>query len=106
MAPYQIVATALRLFAIWLVVDAVRTVPGFIRELRRYDDGAALAISLGVAGLVIAVVLVLWFFPRTVARILVPGIATSEPVASSPNDWFAVGCSLIGLWLLTVTIPG
>ena len=106
MAPYQIVAVAVRLFAIWLAVYAVRTAPAFLFELRRFDDEVGLAISLGVAALVLAVVFLLWFFPRSVARALVPGIATSEPVASSPNDWFTVGCSLIGLWLLTATIPG
>jgi hypothetical protein len=62
MAPYQIVAAAVRLFAIWLAVYVVRATPAFLVELRKYDDDVGLAISLGVAGLVIAVVLVLGSF--------------------------------------------
>ena len=49
--------------------------------------------------------LALWFFPRTVARTLLPGESTSPPVNSHPGSWFAVGCALLGLWVLTSAVP-
>jgi hypothetical protein len=51
-------------------------------------------------------VLFLWFFPRSVARMLLPGVAAAEPVASSANEWLGVGCNLIGLWVLCLAVPG
>jgi hypothetical protein len=105
-APYQIVTIAIRLFAIWLAVYVARAAPAFFMETRRYDDEVALWMAIAIAIVSIALVLVLWFFPRTVARSLLPDIAVAEPVATSPDDWLPVGCSLLGLWLLSLAIPG
>jgi len=57
-------------------------------------------IAAGIAALTIAVILVLWFFPQTIAGAL---LDASRPIAAeppSPDIWFAMGCALIGLWLI------
>jgi hypothetical protein len=101
MSPHQAIAVAVRLFAIWLAIYAARTAPSFYRESVRTDDPNAGIAVLVVAALVIVFVLFLWFFPRTVARGLLDTsslVSASEP--ASPDTWFAVGCALIGLWLI------
>jgi hypothetical protein len=74
-------------------------------DCRCLDDAAASAVAIGVTVLGVLFVLFLWFFPRTVARTLLPE-QDSTPIAnSSPDAWFAVGCALLGLWVLTEAVP-
>jgi hypothetical protein len=47
----------------------------------------------------------LWFFPRSVAGKLLPEPAGHAPAVSSPDTWLAMGCALIGLWMLTYAVP-
>jgi len=106
MAPYQVVTIAIRLFAIWLAIYVARVGPAFYIDTRKYNDTVVLAFGAAVAVAAVGLIIVLWFFPRTIARALLPGVSTAKPVASSPNDWLAVGCSLLGLWLLSLAVPG
>jgi len=51
------------------------------------------------------VALLLWIFPLTTAKkLLAPPVAEPAP-AASPDTWLAMGCALIGLWLLATAIP-
>jgi hypothetical protein len=64
-------------------------------------------LGVEVAFLVLTAVLVvaLWFFPRSIAeKLLSPDSAKPEPSAS-PDLWLAMGCALMGLWLLTHALP-
>ena len=100
MSPHQTIAVVVRLFAIWLVIYVARTAPAFYREAVRLDDPNASVVAIAIAVLVTLFVLFLWFFPRTVARNLLDpkSLTTTEPV--SPDTWLAVGCALIGIWLI------
>jgi hypothetical protein len=100
MSPHQTIAVAVRLFAVWLVIYVGRTAPSFYREAVRTDDFDARVVILLVAALTVALVLLLWFFPKTVARRLLDSksLVAGEPV--SIDTWFAVGCALLGLWLI------
>lgn len=103
MSPQQIVAVALRVFAAWLCVDLFRTLP--VLSFARRGDAPGFLFVLVFFGLTGLLVLVLWFFPRTIAGKLLSA-PVSEPTASiSPDTWLAIGCALIGLWMLASTLP-
>ncbi len=106
MSPHQLIAVAVRLFAIWLAIYAVRYVPAVFLQIEKFGEGPGAAISLGVCFVVIGVLLILWFFPRTIAKKLLPGSPPPEQQTFPLEDWFAVGCSLIGVWVMTESIPG
>ena len=100
MSPHQIIAVAIRLFAIWLVIYLAQTAPSFFRETIRVDDPAVSVAIVVISILAVLLVLFLWFFPLTVARRLLDArnLAPAEP--ASPDTWFSVGCALIGIWLI------
>ncbi len=106
MSPIQMVALGVRLFAVWLGLYFAHTIPSLYLETQKLDDPIASAIVIVVALVILAVVLLLWFFPRTVARTLLP--STSQPSVEqvSPDTWLALGCCLLGLWLLAEMFPG
>ena len=105
MSPVQAVSLGVRLFAIWLVIYAARQMPYLYRDVRRFNDETTTVIAIAVCAVIVLLVVLLWFFPRTVARKLLPGDEAPVVAASSPNMWFAVGCALLGLWVLTDAIP-
>ena len=99
MSPHQTLAVAVRLFAIWLAIYFARMAPAFYRETLRVEDSAGSVGAALISILVVALVLFLWFFPRTVAKgLLDVKSVPAEP--ASPDTWFAVGCALIGIWLI------
>jgi hypothetical protein len=105
MSPIQAVALGVRLFAIWLAIDMLRWIPYLYKDLRRFDNETVTAIGFATSVLIILLVVFLWFFPRTVALRLLPGRETQPITDVSPDRWFAVGCALLGLWVLTNAIP-
>ena len=100
MSPHQTIAVAVRLFAIWLAIYFARMVPRFYRETLKADDAAGGVGVVVIAAFVVVVVLVLWFFPRTVAKGLLDAKDLTTSETASPDTWFAVGCALIGIWLI------
>lgn len=100
MSPHQTLAVAVRLFAIWLAIYFARTAPAFYRETLRVDDSAGSVGVILVSTLMVVVVLFLWFFPRTVAKGLLDAKSLPAAEPASPDTWFAVGCALIGIWLI------
>jgi hypothetical protein len=105
MSPHQTVAVAVRLFAAWLAVYVAREVLSFYLESSRHDDPHTLLIALSVSLVAAIVVLALWYFPQTVARKLLTSSAQEPALATPPDTWLAMGCALIGLWLLTTSLP-
>lgn len=106
MTPIQAVGLGVRLFVIWCALYFGRAAPAYYLQARRFDDAAASVIAALMALVVVAVLAWLWFFPRTVARSLLPP-GDSLALGALPEDrWLAVGCSLLGLWVLTDTLPG
>jgi hypothetical protein len=106
MTAHQTLAVAVRLFAVWLAVIAIRELAGGFIAGRDKSDAYILPIVV-VAAVVSAVfVIVLWFFPRTIARGLLPSGHEAPANPSAPEVWFAIGCSLLGLWLAASAVPG
>src|SRR5450631_3131562 len=106
MSPIQTAALVVRLFAIWLAIYWARWIPYLYAQAREADDMLASVTGILVTALGFAFVLALWFFPRTIARGLLPGESTSPPIPFPPASWFAVGCTLLGLWVFTSAVPG
>jgi hypothetical protein len=107
MSPHQIIAVAVRLFAVWLAVTTVVSAPTFYMQLIEVEvsSTASLAAAVFVAALALGIVYVLWRFPLTIAGKLLT-TASQEPVESaSPDLWLAMGCSIVGLWLITSHLP-
>jgi len=88
--------------AIWLGIVALRTLPSFF--LFRTTDSPGHAYALFMLALTAVLALGLWFFPTTIAGKILSSSST-ESSQSMPDTWFAMGCSLIGVWILATTIP-
>jgi len=103
MTPNQTFAVVLRLFAIWLGLQALQTLPAFFLPNVFDAPGTVYAIFLLV--LTVVLVLVLWFFPRAVTGRLLPPPDAQSQTTVTPDTWLAMGCALIGLWILATRIP-
>jgi hypothetical protein len=105
MTPHQTLAVAVRLFAILLALLVAREV--FWAYLDWREEDAKHLAPIVMLGLVMSIILfaVLWFFPKNIAKGLLP-LSSATPVQhSTPDAWLAVGSSLIGLWLATSALP-
>ncbi|HEV2271027.1 MAG TPA: hypothetical protein VGR92_16360 [Steroidobacteraceae bacterium] len=100
MTPKQIVALAVRLFAIWLAIQVLRMVPWF------FEPGAFQASShvwnTFIVALSAVIVLILWLSPRIIAG---HQLTSAGGPPTSADTWLIMGCMLIGLWTLTTTVP-
>jgi hypothetical protein len=110
MSPHQVIAVAVRLFAIWLAVHALRTASALLSGgaatfPRARLDGEGLVLAAIISFLTLAVAALLWFFPLTVAKKLLSAPATPSAPAEAPGTWFATGCTLIGVWMLGSAVP-
>src|SRR5687768_8316107 len=105
MTPHQTLAVALRLFAIVVALYAVRDLLGFYFAGRERDDAWALPLLAVSFVLSACLVLVLWFYPKSIARGLLPLSADVPATPSSPDAWLAVGSAVIGLWLVASAVP-
>lgn len=99
MSREDIVAILVRLFGLYMLFVAIRALPALATVLSDSQEGAvALAASLVATGLFAAL---LWFFPLTIARKLLP--AASESPAGAALDaktaW-ALAISAVGVWLV------
>ena len=101
--PQQIVAVTLRLFALWLGIEALKTVPAFF-TVRGFDAPSYVWMSLMLALTLIAI-FALWFFPTLIAGKLLPRSNTLPQLGTTPDVWLALGCTLLGLWVLVTTLP-
>jgi hypothetical protein len=101
--PHQIVALALRLFAIWMGIQALGYVPWFL-QVKRSQSPDYMYMTFMFA-LNVVIILVLWFFPRIIAWKLLPSDDRRPEPPATTDTWLAMGCTLIGLWTLTTTIP-
>lgn len=103
MTPKQIVALAVRLFAIWLTIQVLRMVPWF------FEPGAFQASShvwnTFMVALSAIIVLILWVSPRIIAGKQVTSAGGRSGASTSADTWLIMGCMLIGLWTLTTTVP-
>lgn len=103
MSREDFVAVAARLFSIYLVFLVIGMLPGAVQSLTMHDLGGGFLgffVTVAVAGLAVAALL--WLFPLTVARKLLP--VMKEPRSDSAINGplaLSIGLSLMGIWFLS-----
>ena len=102
MLPREVVTVAIRLFAICLGLSALHMLPSLFIEGEGKPPGYAYGFFF--FAVTAAIALTLWFFPRLAAGKLVSGSPENGATASA-DTWLAMGCALIGLWMLTYAVP-
>ena len=104
MTPQQIIAVAVRLFAIWLLLYAGASVTSSYLAVRAH--GAEIPIQSLASGFALVVIVcgILWAFPLFIARWILPRSVAQPEQSAAFQDWFSVGCSLIGVWILAKAI--
>lgn len=106
MSPHQIIAVAVRLFAIWLFSGLAVYAPFYFWiDPGTGDVNSALALIVGGV-IVLFLALGLWRFPLTVANKLLSSTVQERPDKEGADLWLAMGCALMGLWFLTTAISG
>lgn len=103
----QVVGLALRLFAIFLFIQALRQAAALIPYLA---DSATARVSLSlvvVSTLVpVAIAVFLWLLPLTIATKLIPGVNAKEPRSTlTATEIASVAFPVLGLWVLTSAVP-
>jgi hypothetical protein len=104
MSPHQTIAVAVRVFAIWLAIGVLRTIPALFFLPDRVKSAVYLY-NIDVFIVSVVVVVVLLCFPHTIAVKLLPPHAANPLPAASSDTWLAMGCALIGMWMLTYAVP-
>jgi hypothetical protein len=97
------VALAVRLFAVWLGIQALGYLVWFVWGKGSQPADYAYAIFMLAFNAVI--IPALWFFPRIIAGKLLPSADAQPRPSPTADTWLAVGCTLIGLWTLADTVP-
>lgn len=103
MTPHQAIAVAVRVFAVWLAVSAMRSVSASF--FGSHAETYGLMVAGVIAILTFLTALLLWFFPLTISKKLLSSHAAAPAPAETSDAWLAMGCALIGLWLLASAIP-
>lgn len=106
MSREDIVAIAVRLFAVSLAIYTLRTAFAFVGFSAETDFAAkAVVASVAIVGPMIAASLLLWHFPLSVARRLLPVMKEPRSESCAGTDTlFSLGLVLMGLWLLVNAI--
>ncbi|AKC87085.1 hypothetical protein [Pseudoxanthomonas suwonensis] len=105
MSREDVVAVAVRLFSVFLVLGVLRQLPGTIALFAVDVDRGLVALSLLLLLLGALVAVLLWFFPLSVARKLLP--VMREPRSEQAMDAqvaLMVGLTLIGVWVLAYAL--
>ena len=102
----DIVAIASRLFAMFLALTAIRvaaTSLGII--LPGHTDWTAVLYPLLAVFICIVPALLLWYFPRRIARMLLPVMRDSgPPITASGGHIQAIALTILGAWILAQSI--
>jgi len=102
--PHETLALGVRLFAVWYALVIVREVLGFLTMSRPPLDPDALVVVI-VGSIVSAILLlILWFFPKSIARGLLPHSTDAPTQTLSYQMWFTLGTALLGLWFVASSI--
>ena len=104
MAPHQALALGVRLFVIWFALVTVREVLAFLGTWRSADGSDVLLFAIGGSIVTAGILFVLWRFPNSIARGLLPSTSDMSTQTSSYRMWFTLGTALIGLWFVASAI--
>jgi len=108
MKAYEITAIGLRVFAIVLWLFALRQ---FVSVMRYLGNNANEALAppvfyfVATVAVPIAVGVIIWLFPLTVARSILPGSPDSSLDSLSRSDLYLAAISMLGLFVLSQAVP-
>lgn len=107
MTKEQIFGLAVKLFAIFLFVYGLRSLTGVIQIADTASGYSGIWwVAAGYLFIFVSLALLLWFFPVSVARRILPKDDRKVGEADfSLNDIDVVAYSILGVWLLATTIP-
>ena len=101
MSREDIVAIAVRLFAVYLLVTSLRTLASVPAVLTGEVTAGTIVVTLVALACTLGIIVLLWRFPLTIAGKLLPVMKTPRPgVLSDGGLLFPLGIVLIGLWQL------
>jgi hypothetical protein len=104
MTPHQIVATCSRLAAlIWATYAMYRVPELFVHINHPAIDNRASVVFL--TAIQLSVCLLLWIFPATVARMLLPLKEAANSTSPRLSDWQILGFVLVGVWETAQAFP-
>lgn len=102
----DLVAVAARLFSVYLAVTAIFFLASSV-SMNYHETGTVPLASIIAAAIVAFIVsALLWFFPLSIARRLLPAMGDSKsgkPIGSS--NALGIGLTLLGVWLLAQSVP-
>jgi len=103
----QIVALAIRVFAVFLLVYGLRSLSTFVPIGYINDMASEAWIWIAVFAIVLfGIVWLLWFFPLSIARKLLPRTTQkSTEVAVSAQEIETIAFTVLGLWVLSTGVP-
>ena len=104
MTPHQALALGVPLFAIWCALTIVRETVAFMTEWRAQAGSHALVFVMGASVVSGIFLLLLWFFPKSIARGLLPRSTDAPTQTLSYQLWFTLGTALLGLWFVASAI--
>lgn len=106
MSREDFVAIASRLFAVFLMVVTVRAVAGSYPVASSYGSGSEFLLRISVFAIPsLAVSALLWFFPLSVARKLLPVMREPRPAISVASDHaLELALTVLGFWVLATAI--
>lgn len=96
------IAVAARLFSIYLLYLVVSSAPGAVQAVTMSSDGMVyLGWYVTATVVCLAIAALLWLFPLTIARKLLPVMKEprSDTAVNGPLA-MSIGLSLLGVWLL------
>jgi hypothetical protein len=102
----DIIAVASRLLAVYLAVVSTQ-IPISLLSLPDSQpvEASLLFIQLGTAASILALAALLWFFPLTVARRLLPVMRDPQPPVSVPGALaLSLALAVLGFWLLAKAV--
>lgn len=107
MSREDIIAVAVRLFALFLVVTAIRHAAG-LTSLGRYEELTTVMVSVTatIVALTFAFAAVIWYFPLTIARKLLPSLRDAgTPLSAAGHKLQESALIVLGLWVLASALP-
>jgi len=101
----QIVALGVRLFSIWVVLYLFGHAPGLWTFIEHGKSGSGAGFVVTVSAILVLAAVGLWFFPLAVARKLLPKATLDQPTPLPVEEVQRTGFCLLGLWVLTESVP-
>lgn len=105
MTPHQTLAVIVRIAALWFFLYFATTVFGDYFYARNQGANTSLVIPLVITAVVGLLCFLFWAFPLFIAKTILPITTEHQTKAPMFENWFSVGCSLIGLLALSKSIP-